>query len=281
MVLKIWRSDHGIAILTFLSGVLLGHAERELGLWRLRDWTPVPGVDLRGHTGWVRTLAVSNQLMISAACNFIKVWELPVTSDAMTTKSSTIKHLGDLELFKGDVLVSAMDDDCVYAATADGMLHVWTISQAIKNLSVSSTHRRGSVQAHKGRIISLVLHHGVVITAGHDGHIRVWCKSTLQMKAEAVAAHEGSKLHSLASTSAFLFSGGADKFVRVWDPATLTPIGHPVQAHAKGVRSLAATTSASMSLFETECQLHSLNSTVWVVSGDAHGEIILWRFIRK
>ena len=64
MVLKIWRSDHGIAILTFLSGVLLGHAERELGLWRLRDWTPVPGVDLRGHTGWVRTLAVSNQLMI-------------------------------------------------------------------------------------------------------------------------------------------------------------------------------------------------------------------------
>ena len=31
------------------------------------------------------------------------------------------------------------------------------------------------------------------------------------MKAEAVAAHEGSKLHSLASTSAFLFSGGADK----------------------------------------------------------------------
>lgn len=74
---------------------------------------------------------------------------------------------------------------------------------------------------------------------------------------------------------------GALQFVRVWDPATLTPIGHPVQAHAKGVRSLAATTSASMSPFETECQLHSLNSTVWVVSGDAHGEIILWRFIRK
>jgi len=31
------------------------------------------------------------------------------------------------------------------------------------------------------------------------------------MKAEAVAAHKGAKLHALASTSTFLFSGGADK----------------------------------------------------------------------
>ena len=37
-------------------------------------------------------------VLCSAACNFIKVWELPGTSEA---NSSTIRHLGDLQLFKG------------------------------------------------------------------------------------------------------------------------------------------------------------------------------------
>ena len=72
------------------------------------------------------------------------------------------------------------------------------------------------------------------------------------------------------------------QFVRIWDPVTLAPIGHPVQAHAKGVRSLAAATSSSISPFEgTESQLHSLDSIFWLASGDAHGEVVLWRFVRR
>lgn len=230
-------------------------------------------------------------VLFSAACNFIKVWKLLGTSNARLTNSSTIRHLGDLQLFKGDVLVTAMDDDCIYAATTDGVLHMWKISEALKNLSVTSLYTGTGVQAHEGRVISLVLHNDVVITAGHDGHIRVWCKLTLQMKAEAVAAHKGTKLHALTSTSTFLFSGGADKFVRVWDPETLAPVGEPVQAHATGVRSLASKLTSSSSILSSVqttsplekngSQLHSFDSIVWLVSGDAQGDVILWRFMTR
>jgi len=44
--------------------LVAGHATRELRLWRLRDWTPVLGEALGGHTGWVRTLAVGNKVMV-------------------------------------------------------------------------------------------------------------------------------------------------------------------------------------------------------------------------
>lgn len=46
------------------SAVVAGHPARELRLWRLRNGTPVLGVALGGHTGWVRTLAVGNKVMI-------------------------------------------------------------------------------------------------------------------------------------------------------------------------------------------------------------------------
>lgn len=81
---------------------------------------------------------------------------------------------------------------------------------------------------------------------------------------------------------------GALQFVRVWDAETLAPVGEPVQAHATGVRSLAAKLTSSSSILssvspleENGSQLHSLDSTVWLVSGDAQGDVILWRFVTR
>nr|PNR33113.1 hypothetical protein PHYPA_025056 [Physcomitrium patens] len=125
------------------------------------------------------------------------------------------------------------------------------------------------------------------------------------MKAEVKAAHEGSLVHNLNSNN-FLFSGGADlvsvhqesyltqkiavifarasscclvyiilsskhdyalQLVRIWDPESLASIRQPMQLHAAGARSLYALTSSSMpSPAET-----IVNSTIWLVSGDAHG----------
>nr|XP_024373457.1 myosin heavy chain kinase A-like isoform X1 [Physcomitrium patens]PNR54901.1 hypothetical protein PHYPA_005794 [Physcomitrium patens] len=279
---RLWGSEgsgpiFSLGVAPDLDLLITGHAERELMLWRLTDWTSIPGVPLGGHTGWVRTLAIGKKIIISAACNFIKVWELPDFSDATVTNTSSVEHLGDLQLFKGDVLAVAMDDDCIYAATVDGTLHMWIISSTVRKLTMRSINKGISVQAHEGRINSVLVHNGVVISAGHDGCIRVWCKLTLEMKAEVKAAHEGSLVHALTATSNFLFSGGADQLVRIWDPESLASIGEPARLHAAGVRSLSAATSSSMpSSTET-----MVNSTIWLVSGDAQGEVVLWRLLSK
>lgn len=154
---------------------------------------------------------------------------------------------------------------------------MWIISSTVRKLTMRSINKGISVQAHEGRINSVLVHNGVVISAGHDGCIRVWCKLTLEMKAEVKAAHEGSLVHALTATSNFLFSGGADQLVRIWDPESLASIGEPARLHAAGVRSLSAATSSSMpSSTET-----MVNSTIWLVSGDAQGEVVLWRLLSK
>lgn len=69
-----------------------------------------------------------------------------------------------------------------------------------------------------------------------------------------------------------MFDSVGLQFVRVWDPETLAPAGEPVEVHASGVRSLAAT--ASSSPLEKE-------ATIWLVSGDAQGNVALFCFVPR
>lgn len=65
LMLKLWHTARStIPTCSSFYAVFVGHAERELMLWRLTDWTSIPGVPLGGHTGWVRTLAIGKKIII-------------------------------------------------------------------------------------------------------------------------------------------------------------------------------------------------------------------------
>lgn len=68
------------------------------------------------------------------------------------------------------------------------------------------------LDAHNGRISSLIVHGNTLYSAGFDGWVRGWNADTLAPTAAVPAAHGGEKVHAMAlGSDGLLYTGGDDK----------------------------------------------------------------------
>lgn len=212
-------------------------------------------VQLRDHTGWVRSLAASGKWLFSCGCNYVKVWDTtwPLPREAHTAK-----------LFTGDILCLVAGVTLgpnglspvprVYACCTNGCLAAWDVDKQGKLKPVGSRDK-----AHAGRATCLLAAGNFLYSVGSDGALRAWSADKLELVMEVAAAHDGQRINALAlGPDGLLYTGGDDKLVRRWSPGLLEPVAEPLYAHTAAVKVLAA------GLGEV------------VLSGDASGEACLW-----
>eukprot|EP00198_Chlamydomonas_reinhardtii_P010251 XP_001699588.1 predicted protein [Chlamydomonas reinhardtii] len=227
------------------SGIYLGTAAKEVLTWMLGSKDVTDKIVLSGHTGWVRSLAVTGKWLFSCGCNFLRLWD---------TTFRTPKESDSVRLFTGDILAIAASQGQVFTAGADGSLRSWTISRSGELEAGPAVEK-----AHEGRVVACLVSEGRVYTTSYDGSIKAWSASGLQLLAEVRGAHGGEKVLAAAlGVNGVLFTGGDDKMVRAWAPSSLAPLGPPMQAHGASVRVLAAGRRGIL------------------VSGDADGDVCIW-----
>ncbi|GLI65908.1 hypothetical protein VaNZ11_009555 [Volvox africanus] len=225
-------------------GIYLGTASKEVLTWMLGSKDVGDKVVLDGHTGWVRSLAVTGKWLFSCGCNHLRLWD---------TTFRTPKECDAVRLFTGDILAIAASDGRVFTAGADGSLRSWIITRA-GDLQEGPSRER----AHDGRVSACAIAGGRVFTVSYDGSIKAWSAETLELVAEVKNAHTGDKIFCVAvGSNGVVFTGGDDKLVRAWHH-DLSPIGAPLEGHGASVRVLSAGHRALL------------------VSGDADGDVCIW-----
>ncbi|GIL63909.1 hypothetical protein Vafri_17918 [Volvox africanus] len=225
-------------------GIYLGTASKEILTWMLGSKDVGDKVVLDGHTGWVRSLAVTGKWLFSCGCNHLRLWD---------TTFRTPKECDAVRLFTGDILAIAASDGRVFTAGADGSLRSWIITRA-GDLQEGPSRER----AHDGRVSACTIAGGRVFTVSYDGSIKAWNAETLELVAAVKDAHNGDKIFCVAvGSNGVVFTGGDDKLVRAWHQ-DLSPIGAPLEGHGASVRVLSAGHRALL------------------VSGDADGDVCIW-----
>ncbi|GLC40246.1 hypothetical protein PLESTB_001309500 [Pleodorina starrii] len=225
-------------------GIYLGTSSQEVLTWMLGSKDVTDKVVLDGHTGWVRSLAVTGKWLFSCGCNYLRLWD---------TTFRTPKECDSVRLFTGDILAIAASDGRVFTVGADGSLHSWNITRA-GDLQAGPSQDK----AHEGRVSACTISGGRVFTVSYDGSVKAWDVDTLELVAEVKGAHNGEKIFCAAfGANGVLFTGGDDKLIRAWDQ-DLNPIGAPLEGHGAAVRVLSAGRRALL------------------VSGDADGDVCIW-----
>jgi WD40 repeat protein len=168
---------------TALLPVFCGTAAKEVVLWRLDEEQFSTQMVLGGHTGWVRSLAVSGRHLFSCGCNHLRVWD---------TSFAVPKEVAATSLFTGDILAVAAGAGRVFSAGADGSLHSWTVGKGGELAEAAARER-----AHDGRVTALLLDGSLLYSAGYDGAIKAWDITSLKLVLEAKAAHGGQRVHAL------------------------------------------------------------------------------------
>lgn len=186
------------------NGILLGLSARRIGFLPTgsrelkRDWS------CPDHTGWVRTIAPyggSSGLVFSAACNYIKAWNL--------SASEGPRHLCDTRVFVGDILDLGLSPwrlerdsralPSLYAASNDGVVfgfHVHVQNQGTSRPILQEIIQRKVCDA---RVVSVVavrtaLGRPRVVAADSAGSVALLDPSTL---AVLDRRQHGPKVHSL------------------------------------------------------------------------------------
>ncbi|EFJ41205.1 hypothetical protein VOLCADRAFT_98872 [Volvox carteri f. nagariensis] len=225
-------------------GIYLGTASKEVLTWMLGSKDVTDKVVLDGHTGWVRSLAITGKWLFSCGCNYLRLWD---------TTFRTPKECDAVRLFTGDILAIAASDGRVFTAGADGSLRSWIITRS-GDLQEGPSRER----AHDGRVSACTVANGRVFTVSYDGSVKAWSAEALELVAEVRGAHNGDKIFCVAvGSNGVVFTGGDDKLVRAWD-RDLNPVGNPLEGHAASVRVLSAGRRALL------------------VSGDAEGDVCIW-----
>eukprot|EP00898_Chlorokybus_atmophyticus_P007739 jgi/Chlat1/7967/Chrsp69S00589 len=135
--------------------IFAGLYGREVVAWSHDDVTaslsPLEGVRLGGHTGWVRALAVVDKWLFSAACNYVRVWRFDERSRPDTSilemKRSLTQSLNVMNTaHDGRIATMAYCQSAGVVCTAgfDGAIRVWS-KELLELLSESQCGHGGDV----------------------------------------------------------------------------------------------------------------------------------------
>ncbi|MEU9546431.1 AAA family ATPase [Streptomyces mirabilis] len=187
-----------------------------LTLWELPGLA-VRRLPLEGHTETVRTIACGDVVGSRAALTAdesgrLLMWDLqgtlPVAPLRVLQAPTQIT-----------ALVQAQDEDgtdLAIAADERGTVRFW---------SLVTEEELGSGIRHPSRVNALahITARGTaqVVTAGEDGHIRMWNARTHELTAQSVTPHDG-PVYALTCVTGpqgtRILSGGSDGTIRSWDP---------------------------------------------------------------
>lgn len=115
-------------------------------------------------------------MLFSCACNFIKAWRVGADGGGA-------RHLGDLKIFRGDILALACAGDALFAGVADGSIHAWHIPGGGQPEETPGRWEAVCAResAHNGRVTSVQSGGpAFLVTAGLDGMVRVWDTGALR-----------------------------------------------------------------------------------------------------
>lgn len=242
-----------------------------------------------GHTMSVRCVAISGDVIASAAGDEIRLWSL-----------RTRLCIGVLEGHEGDVCGLDLVGDLLLSCSSDASIRLW---------SVSMTSCLEVLGGHVGAVHGVALGEGAAVSSGADGTARVWPleRGTARI---VILLHEGADgaaspaVLSVSIDQDTVATGATDGLVRIWSHTrgTLTRSfqGHTaavtcVRLHGALVVSGSADSTvrvwtlggdgACVTSFSPNHRVfgvaHSLLGLIATVGGAANGDekdrLILWR----
>ena len=276
---RVWRSSGSIDVIGVWKGpiraVAIGdHAGRVVvvigeddGTVWIHDATTGRAVAARGHTSFVRSVAVGDGVAVSGGADgTVRLWELE-KGDPI---GSPLRHRGQVDavtigrLGGSEVVVSGGEDDLVHVwnlerrrrrreqtfAGHSGWVHSVAIARLGEDEVFASAAYDGTVRiwdphSDKPRNVIGVGDAGVltmtigmaggrlvVVTGDNDGvvwTIDPWSGETL-LQLPGQSRHVNSVAIGRLSRRDVIVSGGRDGTVRVWDAVSGEPIGGPLTA---------------------------------------------------
>ncbi|MEB3156312.1 MAG: WD40 repeat domain-containing protein, partial [Cyanobacteriota bacterium] len=205
----------------------LGRVEEALG--RASE-TPGPRrANLRGHEGWVRSVAFSpdgSRIVSAGRDGTVRQWEV-----------ASGREIGaPLTGHQGVVLSAAYNAEGsrIVSAGEDGTLRLWDAR--------SGTAIGAPLRGHEGWVRSAAFSPdgSRIVSAGRDGTVRLWDARSVKGIGEPLRSNQGALLSAAFNADGSrIVSAGEDGTLLLWDARSGTAIGAPLRGHEGWVRSAA------------------------------------------
>lgn len=226
--------------------LLAGSVSGDIHLWRASDGKPLQ--TLRGHSDWVRSLALTvdaARLASASSDHTARIWELPsgqclhilehprrVRSVAFSSDARWLATGSDDGLIRiwavatGD-LVTAMADhtDRVYsvAFSPDGEFLAsgsWDCTIRIWHVSNWNCHVILTDHTNWVRSVAFNASSTTLASAAQDGTVRFWDTQTWTCRQVLIGHTQPAHQVVFSSDGQWVASGGEDQTIRIWDAAT-------------------------------------------------------------
>ena len=207
---------------------------------------PPASVELVGHAGFVRALAVSGGgalLFSGSADKSVRVWD-----------TNTHVQLCALSGHKHEVHALAVHNDLLFSGAEDATIKVWNIA------SLKCIRTLAGANGHTGAVFALAVcgDPPVLASGSRDHTIRLWELSTLEWRQTCGTSHFDSVV-AFAAVGNTLYSGSRDRHIKRWSLRDGACLHSAVNAHDDWVCALAASEADGL-----------------LVSGGRDGRIKLW-----
>ena len=160
-----------------------------------------PYFDLKGHSGWVRSVAIQGDRIVSGSDDgTVKVWQV---STGLLEKTLAGHFTW--------VCSVAIDGDRIVSSSEDGTVNVWQASTGLLEKTLTG---------HSTWVCSVAIQGDRIVSGSDDGTVKVWQVSTGLLKKTLVGHSEW--VYSVAIQGDRVVSGSRDRKVcmwKVWNPS--------------------------------------------------------------
>jgi guanine nucleotide-binding protein subunit beta-2-like 1 protein len=200
--------------------------------------------EMRGHTGWVTSIATTaenpNMIVTSSRDKSIVVWDVTTERSEDGICGNAKKSLRGHNHFIQEVVLSS-DGQFALSASWDGTLRLW-------DLNKGTTHRR--FVGHTKDVLSVAFSadNRQIVSGSRDRTVRLWntlgeCKFTI--KDEGHSDWVSCVKFSPTPENPLIVTGGWDKTVKVWALATCK-LKHNLIGHTGYVNSVTISPDGSL-----------------------------------
>ncbi|KAJ4462998.1 putative guanine nucleotide-binding protein [Paratrimastix pyriformis] len=229
----------------------------------------IPKGVLRGHDGWVTSLAATNDLIISGSRDkSVMMWALNDSTEHDALPFVPRRRMTGHNHFVEDVILSS-DGQYALSASWDKTLRLWDI-----NSGVSTQLFRD----HQGDVLCVAFSpdNRQIVSGARDKTIKLWntlgeCKYTIQECTEWVTSAK----FSPRPDDTCLVTAGYDRLVRVWDKNTCQ-LKTALEGHTGYINAVAISPDGSLCASggkDTSCNLWDLQEGKYLFTLDC-GDII-------